>query len=113
MKAIIAGGRDFIGNKKHINFLDAVFREYEINTVVTGGARGADEFGYQYARHNGVSVFVFNADWDKYGRGAGPIRNEQMAALADMYILFPGSRGTYDMKCRASNHRLKIIEYKE
>lgn len=113
MKAIIAGGRDFIGNKKHIDFLDTIFQEHAIDTVVTGGARGADEFGKQYAIFHNILIRVFNADWDKYGRGAGPIRNEQMAAFADMCILFPGGRGTYDMKCRASNHRLKIIEYKE
>jgi len=44
------------------------------------------------------------ADWERHGRAAGPIRNQEMAdAGADLCIAFPYGigKGTYDMIERA------------
>jgi len=59
--------------------------------IITGGAPGADTIARQWAETPGphpaaegfpdvMSVFstVYPADWDKYGKRAGPIRNNQM-----------------------------------
>lgn len=47
----------------------------------------------------------YPALWNKYGRAAGPIRNRQMAEVADVCVLFPcqgvENRGTKDM-CRSA-----------
>ena len=51
-------------------------------TVIHGGARGADELGRKWAEQDDsdtpVSIEAFPADWDRYGKRAGYIRNQQM-----------------------------------
>ena len=67
----------------------------------TGADRMADEWG---RAKKGVTVKVFEADWDTYHRGAGPKRNQQMVdAGADLLIAFlmEGSKGTADCLKRA------------
>jgi hypothetical protein len=58
---------------------------------------------------NRVPVKQFPADWNKYGKAAGPIRNAQMAKYADAVILFPGGRGTANMRKLAKEHGLEIL----
>jgi hypothetical protein len=49
-------------------------------TVIHGGAPGADTLAHHAATARGLHVEVYPADWQRYGRRAGPIRNEEMAA---------------------------------
>lgn len=46
--------------------------------VIHGGANGADALAEIAARKLGVRTIVFEAEWQKYGRAAGPIRNNRM-----------------------------------
>ena len=46
--------------------------------IRVGDAKGADEITWRWCLDQNVSHRVFYADWDKYGKMAGPIRNEQM-----------------------------------
>lgn len=66
-------------------------------TVVHGGARGADTIAGELAKVMGLNVEVHPADWDRYGKAAGHIRNTEMVnAGADVCLAFPlgESRGT-------------------
>lgn len=108
MKAIIAGGRDYVATDSTWRFLDDVHRFHPITEVVSGGARGADAAGERWAEMRGIPIRRFPADWNKHGKGAGPIRNQQMAEYADALIAFPGGRGTSDMLRRAHDLRLPI-----
>jgi hypothetical protein len=68
--------------------------------VISGTARGADKLGEMWARQNHVPVEKYPADWNGTMRkGAGHVRNEQMAKVADALIaLWDGqSKGTEDM----------------
>lgn len=47
-------------------------------TVVHGMARGADSLGAAAAAGLGLNVEGYPANWNKYGRAAGPIRNKKM-----------------------------------
>ena len=51
------------------------------------------------AEENGFKIEKHPADWAKFGRSAGPERNEQMAKLCDYVICFwdGKSRGTKSM----------------
>jgi hypothetical protein len=71
----------------------------EVTEIVSGKARGADTLGEQYAKEKGIPVKEFPADWNKYGKAAGPIRNEEMARYADWLIAFwhPDCKGTTNM----------------
>lgn len=72
--------------------------------VVSGGARGADTVAHVLADVDDVvtSVQVF-ADWNKYGRKAGPIRNRKMYndhtidAVFAYHDSIVQSKGTLDM----------------
>lgn len=55
-----------------------------------------------YAEMRGIPVKRFDADWDKHGKAAGPIRNREMINEADELISFwdgesRGTKGTIDM----------------
>ncbi len=111
MKIIIAGGRDFIDEvqfKEGIEGAKSLISQ--ATEIVSGGAPGADHLGEQWAGQNGISVRKFPAEWGKYGRGAGPKRNQQMAEYADGLIAFWNgtSRGTKDMIERAVDRGLKV-----
>jgi len=49
------------------------------STVLVGGARGADRIAERLARaRDDLTVRVFAADWARYGRRAGYVRNIEM-----------------------------------
>lgn len=97
MKVIIAGSRT-ICLPHH---LEAAIKNapFSITEIVSGGARGADRLGEEYAREYLIPLKRYPADWDKHGRIAGFIRNEEMSHYADALIaLWDGeSRGTAHM----------------
>lgn len=64
-------------------------------TVVCGGARGADRLAAREARVLGCEVEEYPADWDRFGKAAGFIRNQEMVdSGADLVIALPGGNGT-------------------
>lgn len=99
-RVIIAGTRTFNDYElleKHTTYM--LSRRASANTpieIVSGGAPGADALGERYAREHGYKLTIFPADWGRYGRRAGPIRNRQMVEYADALIAFYNgtSRGT-------------------
>jgi len=75
-------------------------------TVIHGGARGADTLAKSLAVQWGLDVIDEPADWDTYGRAAGPIRNQKMLDKyqPDVVLAFRTygkSTGTDDMVARA------------
>lgn len=84
------------------------------NVIVHGGARGADEIAGRVAESFGLRTEVYPAKWNLYGKGAGPMRNQQMVDKgADLVLAFlmPGSKGTADCINRAKEAGLKVIIY--
>lgn len=82
--------------------------------LIEGGARGADRFAAMWAslgdendEPGQIEHLAFPADWERYGKGAGPIRNQQMLTEGqpDVVLAFHDnlaeSRGTADMVRRA------------
>lgn len=102
MEIVIAGSREFTDYRVAELFIDeciSEIREKEPLIFVSGGCRGADQIGESYAEKHGFVVERCPADWNRYGRKAGPIRNRQMAQKADMVICFwdGKSKGTKSM----------------
>ncbi len=93
-----------------IKFLDESRELITITEVVCGMAKGADEAGRQWALWNHIPVKEFPADWKKNGRGAGFVRNREMAEYADALIIFPGGRGSMHMAQTAFEMNLEIYE---
>lgn len=46
--------------------------------IVSGGAKGVDSFAERYADENNLQKVIMKADWDRYGKRAGYIRNAEM-----------------------------------
>jgi hypothetical protein len=109
VKVIIAGGRNVHFEIFDILFLDRLHEKYKFTEIISGGATGIDEDAEIYAEDIGIPVKRFPADWKKYGRAAGPIRNAEMARYADAVILFPGGRGTANMRECAVRHGIKVF----
>lgn len=108
MKTIIAGSRGFSDYQALCDVMNHL--DWKPTTVISGCARGVDILGEQWAIENNIPVERYPADWKKYGRSAGPIRNRQMAENAEALVAFLSqkSRGTRDMISQAQKHGLKI-----
>lgn len=109
MKIIIAGSRHFDDYELLKQVCDNKLCKLEDIEIVSGRASGADTLGEKYAKEKGYRLALFPADWKKYGRAAGPIRNLEMAKYADALIAFlaPDSRGTANMIKVAKQYNLK------
>ena len=102
LKIVIAGCRNYNNYYEAKEYIDFCIREIKKNNtivILSGGCKGTDMLGERYAIENGYEIRKFVANWDKYGKAAGPIRNEQMAIEADYIICFWDykSRGTKSM----------------
>ena len=110
-KVIIAGTRDFADYETLKAYADKKLANItETIEIVSGGARGADALGEQYAMERGYQIKRFPADWKQYGRAAGPMRNKAMAMYADALLAYwdGESRGTKSMIELAKEQGLKI-----
>ncbi len=118
-RVVIAGCRYFNDYDVAKEYLDFCFRNlrqmYEI-VIISGASKGADALGERYATENGFKIMQFPAEWERYGKRAGPIRNDLMASLADCVICFwdGKSRGTRSMISYAFKYekpvQIKMIE---
>ncbi|MDE1766590.1 MAG: hypothetical protein KGI27_10030 [Thaumarchaeota archaeon] len=102
MKVIIAGSRS-IDDPFHV--MEAIKTSgFHITEVVSGRARGVDWQGEQCAKTLGLPVKEFPAKWDKYGRGAGFVRNQQMGWYADALI------AVWDGKSTGTKHMIDFMK---
>jgi hypothetical protein len=111
MKLIIAGSRSASLSDADRVRLDAIHAEHHVAEVVSGGAKGVDEAGEAWAQSRGIEVRVFRADWRRYRRAAGPVRNREMAAYADAVAVFPGGSGTRNMLTEARRAGLVVFDF--
>ena len=101
MKVIIAGSRSIIPKYREIT--NALIKaNVHVTEVVSGCAQGVDTvaIGWGYAEH--ITVKKFPADWNKYGKKAGILRNIEMGDYADLLLVF------WDGKSRGTSH---MIDY--
>jgi hypothetical protein len=99
-RVLVTGSRDLTDYDLVAGVLDDECVAHGPITVIHGGARGADHLAATWAAANRQRQESWPADWERYGRAAGPIRNRQMlfAAKPDVVHAFPlaRSRGTWD-----------------
>lgn len=91
-RMIVAGGRNY-SNQNIVNYyidrVKDVCDSRGLNLVIVCGmATGADTLGRNYAISNGLEVLEFPANWNRYGKSAGYIRNKEMGNIADSAIVF-------------------------
>ena len=115
MRVIIAGSRGITDYEVVLTAIESA--NFDITTVVSGCARGVDKLGERFADDCGLEIARYPADWDRYKKAAGHIRNAEMARNADALIaiwdgISPGTAGMIDL---AHKHKLKVfvLRYKE
>lgn len=101
---VVAGSRDFCDYDYAKKCLDWILKKriddgYKI-VVISGHARGADMIGERWAEENGWAVSSHPAEWDKYGKRAGFIRNCEMVDCCDGVVAF------WDGKSKGTKHTI-------
>lgn len=119
MNVLVTGDRNwgsFVIIEDALNEIDEKHLDdgEEIN-LYHGAARGADMIAAEHAKELGWTVHPFLADWSKYGKAAGPIRNRELLAAAspDVVLAFhdnlPASKGTKNMVNMAVKEGVKVL----
>lgn len=115
---LVCGGRKY-GNKERLwQIMDEIVNCSPDNPlgdhcrIIHGGATGADVLADQWAACNWKDLKMYPANWLKYGRMAGAMRNQQMLdeEEVDLVVAFPGGKGTADMVRRARAAGIEVRE---
>lgn len=117
MRVLVCGSRDFDDRELMLWFC-GTFRNGDV--LIEGGARGADRLARQAVEALGFDVRIreFPADWERHGKAAGPIRNQQMLdeGKPDVVVAFVSkplveSRGTADMvrRAKSTGYRVYVV----
>ena len=103
MRILVCGSRNW-QHKDIIRFCLQYFTfNANIEYVIEGEALGADSLSREAAKDLDIPVLKFPAEWEKYGKAAGPIRNKQMLeeGKPDYILAFHNdiqkSKGTVNM----------------
>ncbi|MBQ4131470.1 MAG: DUF2493 domain-containing protein [Clostridia bacterium] len=105
IRIVIGGCRDFNDYNffcKHVNrYLERIKKNNEI-ILLSGHCKGVDVMAEKYAKEQGFGLEIHPADWQKFGKSAGPKRNREMVITVDCVIAF------WDGKSRGTK---SLIEY--
>lgn len=103
---LVCGSRSFASRKHRrlvLSRLAQFFNEQDFSevTIITGGAKGPDQFAMEFARINGFYYRTFIPDWQQFGKAAGPRRNKDMVNVSNYVIAFwdqksNGTKSTID-----------------
>ena len=83
MKVLVTGDRHYtdeiIVGVTLSGFRDLATDLFEDLVIIDGGATGADALARTWGKgYDNVKHITVDAEWDKYGKKAGPIRNRKM-----------------------------------
>lgn len=110
MKLIIAGSRELDGKEiTDLRFIekaikDSKIKREEIEEIISGGARGIDKLAEKFAVKNGIKFTEMKADWDKNGKAAGYIRNEEMSKVGDQLL------AVWNGESKGTRHMIDIMK---
>ena len=109
MKLAVIGSRGF----DNYELVEKVLNEYKdkVTLVISGGAKGADTLGEQWAKNNNINTLIYPAEWEKYGKRAGHIRNTDIINSCEFCIAFwdGKSAGTQDSIKKAQQMKKQVL----
>ncbi len=118
MKVLICGDRNWTNQKKIEEEIIKTWKEFKCPPrseiiIIHGGARGADNLAGEVAKELGLKVKVFPADWERFGKAAGPMRNiEMLNEKPDLVLAFHNdlskSKGTAHTVRTAEKRGMKV-----
>lgn len=101
MKIAIVGSRDYPRPQQVVRYIEQL--PYT-DVIISGGARGVDRIAEHVARERGMQTIIYPADWEKYGKSAGMIRNREIIEAADKVVCF------WDGVSRGTNHSINLAK---
>ncbi len=121
-KIIICGGRHFDDYHLLETLVDSIVSSTGLTNkeieIVSGHCKGADLLGELYAQNHSMRCRIFPAEWKKYGKAAGPIRNSQMVNYAAnsqsptvVAFVSPRTKGTLDTIKKATKKGFVVFQY--
>lgn len=114
MRLLICGDRNWDNYELIFLALRRIQENVHIECVIQGEARGADSLARLAAEQIGIPVKKYPADWDTYGKSAGPIRNQRMMthgrpdAVMAFHNKLEDSKGTKHMVELATKAKLPV-----
>lgn len=110
MKVLVCGARDW-SNWERIKW--RLSQLPEGTEIIEGGAPGADLMSARFAKERGWKITQLDAQWNLYGRSAGPIRNRLMLDLCpELVVAFHNdlrvSKGTKDTVTEARRRKIPV-----
>lgn len=87
---------------------------FENVMIISGGATGVDSAAIDFAVSHWLQFIEYKADWTRYGKSAGMIRNEQMLDEnpdIEYVLAFPGGTGTANMVKLAQSRGIEVKKY--
>lgn len=114
MKVLVCGD----GNWNDFDIIRQELSNFNSDTIIIhGAAKGADSISGYIADELGFEIKTYPAEWNKYGKAAGPIRNKKMLdERPDLVLAFhsniQSSKGTKHMIKIAKNAgvNVKVID---
>lgn len=110
---IMIGGSRTITNLN----LDLYIDKSNVAQVISGGADGVDYIAERWAKSNKIDFQAYLAQWNKFGKRAGVLRNKDMIDAADICFFFwdgksPGTKQAieYAQKCQREYYVHLIID---
>lgn len=98
----VVGSRDFPHQHLVERFVYLLPKRW---TVVSGGARGVDKWAEETAKQWRRPTKIYRPEWNKYGKKAGYIRNNQIVRNSDVVVAF------WDGQSRGTKHSMQLAEY--
>lgn len=82
----IVGSREFVNYRQLCGYLDQICERGD--TLVSGGAVGADSLAQRYAKERGLRILIIYPDYKHQGRGATFARNRTIVENSDRVYAF-------------------------
>jgi len=103
MRVAVVGSRGFAARWKVEDYIHSLPSDA---TVITGGAGGVDTWALAEAQGLGLATELYQADWGRYGKKAGPMRNTLLVSKSDRVVAFwdgvsRGTKSTIDIALRS------------
>jgi len=103
MKLAVVGSRNIIDEEMVFNSINSTIKDIQTPiTIVSGGAKSVDSIAAKWAKTNDVPLIEFKADWSKFGKAAGIIRNKDIIKNCDTVLAI------WDGKSKGTQNSIKL-----
>lgn len=103
MKLAVVGSRTITDEEVVFNSINSTIKDVKTPiTIVSGGARGVDSIAAEWAKRNNITLIEFKADWAKFGKAAGFIRNKDIIKNCDTVLAI------WDGKSKGTQNSIKL-----